>query len=429
MNLDNDARAHARGARIALVLGIAACAFGQAARAGEGALTLDAVIEAAPRGAPQVASAQAALEGAQSSQLGAGRLPDPEAIIGVDNFPLSGAEQYSLTRDFMTMRKVGLMQTVPARAKRRFAAELASRETDVARAELTATRFEIAAAAADAWIATAATGEVLVQFQKLKADLGLQAVVARAGLSSGRGSAADALAGEAALARLEGEILELEQQLATNRADLARWIGSDADRTLATLPWRRDLDVSAQVLDENISAHAPLAPFAAKLEVARTAVELAKADRRPDWSTEISFAKRGPDFSDMVSLEFRVGLPLFPKNRQNPAIASKLANVRAEEAEQEAAIRMHRAEIESMAATWRLGRKRLEHFEATLLPLARDRSQAVISAYGAARGEMRAVLEALRDELDLQREYVALEADVTRAWVYLHLLHSTRPTP
>ena len=90
---------------------------------------------------------------------------------------------------------------------------------------------------------------------------------------------------------------------------------------------------------------------------------------------------------------------------------------------------MHRAEIESMVATWRLGRRRLEHFESSLLPLARDRSRAVLSAYGAGRGEIRAVLEAHRDELDLQREYVALEAEVVRAWAFLHLLHSTGATP
>jgi hypothetical protein len=34
------------------------------------------------------------------------------------------------------------------------------------------------------------------------------------------------------------------------------------------------------------------------------------------------------------------------------------------------------------------------------------------------------VLEALRDEVELQRQYVDLEGEVTRAWVFLHLLHS-----
>lgn len=430
MNLiDTSARAIMRGTSAAGALGVVAWILAGAAHGADNLLTLDAAIDRASQDAPQVASAKAALEGAQSSLIGAGRLPDPEAIIGVDNLPLNGAEQFSLTRDFMTMRRVGLMQTVPAGAKRRFQSELASREADVAQAELRATRFEIATAAAEAWIETSTTQQTLARFNALKRDLGLQSTLARAGLSSGRSSAIDALASEAALARLDSEILELDQQQATQRAELRRWIGSDADRPLDDLPWKRELNAAAQALIENVAIHPPLAPFAARIEAARTKVDLARAERHPDWSAELSFAKRGPDYSDMVSLEFRVGLPLFRKNRQNPMVASKLANVRAEEAEQDAAVRMHTAEIESMIASWRLGRKRLEHFEATLLPLSRDRSRAVLSAYSSGRGEMRTVLEALRDELDLQREYVALEADVTRAWVFLHLLHSTGATP
>jgi len=430
MNLiDTSARALSRGAIVARASFLVLCAFALSARAADSPLTLDAAIERASQDAPQIASAQAALEGAQSSLSSAGRLPDPEIIVGVDNLPVDGPDQFSMTRDFMTMRKVGLMQTVPAGAKRRFRSALASREADVAQAELRATRFDIASSAAEAWISAAATEQTLARFRALRSDLGVQTTAARAGLSSGRSSAADALAGETALARLENEILELEQQRAMRRAELARWIGRDADRPIEDLPWNRNLEVPEQELIENVSAHPPIAPAAARLEAARTEVDLAKAEKRPDWSAELSFEKRGPDYSDMVSLEFRVGLPLFPKNRQSPVIAAKLANVRVEEARQEAEIRMHRAEIESMVATWRLGRRRLEHFESALLPLARDRSRAVLSAYGAGRGEIRAVLEAHRDELDLQREYVALEAEVVRAWAFLHLLHSTGATP
>jgi len=399
-----------------------------ATHAADGPLTLDATIDRALRDAPQVAASQASLEGSQASLVSAGRLPDPELIVGVDNLPINGADQFSLTRDFMTMRKVGLMQSVPAGAKRRYRAELASREADVAQAELRATRFETASAAAEAWISSAAAEETLKRFRALKSDLSSQSSAARAALSSGRSTAADALSSEAALARLDNQILELEQQRAMYRAELTRWVGDVAMLELGELPWKREL-VAPDLLVQEVALHPPLGPIAAKIEAAKTEVELARAEKRSDWSAELSYAKRGPDYSDMVSLEFRVGLPLFAKNRQNPAIAAKLASVRVSEAEQEAALRMHRAEIESMIAMWRAGRKRLEHFESTLLPLGRDRSRAVLSAYGTGRGDLRAALDALRDEVDVQREYVALESDVTRAWVFLHLLHATGATP
>ena len=400
-----------------------------AAHAADGPLTLDAAIEHALREAPQVSAAKSSLEGAQAYMPSAGRLPDPELIVGVDNLPVNGADQFSLTRDFMTMSKVGVMQTVPASAKRRYRAEAASREVDVAVSELRSARFQTASAAAEAWISLAVAEQTLERVRALKSDLSVQSSAARAALSSGRGTAGDALASEATLARLDNQILELEQQRAMRRAELTRWVGDEASQPLGDLPWKRELAVAPELLVQEVASHPPLAPIAARVEAARTEVSLARAEKRSDWSAELSFAKRGPDYSDMVSLEFRVGLPLFAKNRQNPAIAAKLANVRASEAELDAELRMHRAEIESMVAMWRSGRQRLEHFKSILLPLARDRSRAVRTAYGSGRGDLRAALDALRDEVDLQREYVVLEGEVTRAWAFLHLLNSSGATP
>lgn len=408
---------------------VLACCAALTAHAADGPLTLDAAIERAVRDAPQVVAAQSSLDGAEAILPSANRLPDPELILGVDNLPVSGTDQFSLTRDFMTMRKAGIMQTVPAGAKRRYRAEAASREVDVASAELRAARFQVASSAAMAWISTAVAEETLERLRAFKSDLVVQSSTARAALSSGRSTVADALASEATVARLDDQLLELDQQRLVRRAELARWLGDEASQPLGALPWKRELAMAPEILIQEVASHPPLAPLAARVEAARTAVDLARAEKRSDWTAELSYAKRGPDYSDMVSLEFRVGLPLFARSRQNPAIVAKLANVRATEAELDSEMRMHRAEIESMVAVWRSGRLRLQNFESTLLPLARDRSRALLTAYGSGRGEQRAVLEALRDEVDVQREYVALEGEVTRAWAFLHLLHSSGATP
>jgi cobalt-zinc-cadmium efflux system outer membrane protein len=417
----------ARCARAHLRLVAAASLFLTTLQAAQAAapLGLDEAIERALGDSPQIVAAQATLEGAQEVAPSAGRLPDPEAIMGVDNLPINTSDQFSLTRDFMTMRKVGVMQTFPSGVKRRLQGELAAREIGVAQANLWASRFETAKATAEAWIACATAEQSLKRVRELRSDLSAQSSASRAALASGRSSAGDALSGEAALARLDNRILELEQQLAMKRAELARWVGQDATRNFAELPWQRELGGAPQTLAQDVAVHPPLAPIVASLEVARTEVSLARAEKRPDWSAELSFAKRGPDYSDMVSLEFRVALPLFAQHRQNPVIAAKLANVRAQEASREAEIRMHRAEIESMLSMWQSGRMRLQHFEKELLPLAHDRSRAVSNSYGSGRGDLRSALDALSDEVDLQLEYIALEGDVTRAWTFLHLLHST----
>jgi outer membrane protein TolC len=392
--------------------------------AGDAPLTLDEAIELSLRGAPQIAAAQASLEGVEALAPSATRLPDPEAIIGVDNLPINTADRFSLTNDFMTMRKVGIMQTVPNGTKRRLRGERADREIDLAQAQLTASRFDTSRAAAEAWIARATAEQSLARLRSVRTEIGLQNAAARASLASGRGTTGDALAGETLLARLDDRILQFEQESNIRRAELTRWIGADAAREAAALPVDRELGATPQALIDNVVNHAPLAPLAAGIEVARAEVALAKSERRPDWSAELSYAKRGPDYSDMVSLEFRVGLPLFAAHRQNPVIAAKLANVRAEEASQQAEVRMHQAEIEGTLVQWQAGRARLKQFDSRLLPLARDRANAVLASYRAGRGELRPVIEALQDEIDLQLEYVELEGAVVRAWTFLHLLHT-----
>src|SRR5690348_12138583 len=160
-------------------LAVLSASLALCARAAE-PLTLDDAMERALHDAPQVSAAQASLESAQSLQVGAARLPDPEVVLGVDNLPVSGPDQYSLTRDFMTMSKVGLMQTVPAAAKRRSRSTLAVREADVAQAELRAARFETASAAADAWIFASVAEQTLQRFRALREDLRVQSVASRA---------------------------------------------------------------------------------------------------------------------------------------------------------------------------------------------------------------------------------------------------------
>src|SRR5258705_8406908 len=123
----------------------------------------------------------------------------------------------------------------------------------------------------------------------------------------------------------------------------------------------------------------------------------------------------------MVSLEFRVGLPVFSKHRQNPVIAEKLATVRAEEAERDAEVRMHTADVTAALAEWRHGRERLRHYATELLPLASERARAAVASYGAGRGDLRSAIDALTDEIDTQIDYVQLQGSVARVWTFLHL--------
>src|SRR5258705_8448448 len=226
-------------------------------------LTLDEAVERALGESPQVVASSAMLDAAGAKAPSAGRLPDPEFVAAVDNLPINTDDRFSLSRDFMTMRRVGLMQMFPNGAKRELQKTHAQQEVVVAEAELRKTRFETAQATAEAWIAAAVADESLSRLRELQPEVALQASAARSALSSGPATATDALAAQTVAARLEDRILALEQDAEMRRAELVRWVGDAAERPLAMIPTDLEVGHSPQSLVAGVPQHGPLAPPAA----------------------------------------------------------------------------------------------------------------------------------------------------------------------
>lgn len=387
-------------------------------------LSLDAAVALALATAPALTAQSANVEEARALAVSAGRLPDPELIVGIDNVPVTGPDAYSTTRDFMTMRKVGVMQAFPRAAKRRLQRERADAQADVADAQLVESRLDVAREVAQAWFERATAEASLTELRKLVSEVELQAVAARASLAAGRSSTGEALAADTAVALLTNRIFRMQIQARRAAFELARWIDVDPSRPLASMPSLDELPTPPSALLAAVHEHGALLPFESQIEAARLEVDLAKAERRPDWSAELAFAKRGPDFSDMVSLQFRIGLPLFTKYRQDPMISAKHGQLRQLEAEREAEVRMHTAELREMLDQWELLGQQLKQYEQELLPLSRERSRAALASYRTGRGELRLALDAYQQEIEFVIEHAQLQNERGRAWAYLRYVGS-----
>jgi cobalt-zinc-cadmium efflux system outer membrane protein len=397
--------------------------------AAEGPLTLDDAVALAVNVAPQIAAQHHAVEGAQAMAVSAGRLPDPEAVVGVDNLPTNGPDAYSLNNDFMTMSKIGVMQTFPSARKRRSQRQEAQDQVSVAKSEVLQTQLTISQSAAQAWISSYAAQLALKDLLDLKVQIDLQAQSARAAVTSGRGSALDALTAQAGVADLDDRILEARRSVASARAELARWIGDAAGRALAAPPSFRDLPAHSQDLRASLPHHAALLTYDTKIVAARSAIEVARAEKRPDWSVEIDYARRGPNFSNLVSLEFKVGLPLWPRYRQNPAIDEKRAKLAALEADRETELRMHTAELTQALADWRAARDRIDLYERERLPLAHQRTQLALAGFQAGRMDLRQTLATFSEEIELRRGYAEMFNMFGRAWASLNYLPAQAAAP
>src|SRR5262245_2329047 len=144
------------------------CALPLAAHAVE-PLSLEEAVERALQIAPQVTARASNLEAMQALTTSAGRLPDPELVIGIDNLPVTAPDAYSTSSDFMTMRKIGVMQAFPAATKRKLQSERAAAEADVAQAELVESRLAVARDVAQAWIRRATAEASLDELRALEA--------------------------------------------------------------------------------------------------------------------------------------------------------------------------------------------------------------------------------------------------------------------
>lgn len=385
------------------------------------ALTLDDALRLAASEAPSLQAQSARVEAARNAAIPADALPDPKLVLGVQSLPIEKQNRWSLTDDSMTMQMYGLMQEVPNRAKRRARAEAASAGIDRAAAERHVELLKVRAQTAQAWIAAHTVERKLALFDELLAENRLLDRTVKAQIAGGQGQAADAVAPRQEAALLAERRDELEQQRAQARASLRRWIGAAADEPLdGHLPaWRAD----PHTYSGHLQSHPELLAYGPKLDEAKARIDEAVAQKRPDWSWEVDYLRRGQQFGDMVNLKLTVDLPVFPGSRQNPTIAARHAEYDQLQAEREAMEREH-AELLAfdLAEQQRLSRAR-QRYQDSLLPLAREKVELSMAGYRSGKGGLNDVLTARRELLEARLKQIDLEGLEAIAGARLHFAY------
>ena len=372
--------------------------------------------------APQIDAQAAVLRAAQQISLGAGELPDPKLIVGIDNVPIDGADKFNLTRDFMTMRKIGFMQDFTHAEKRQLRGDRATAEVQKEAAILSLTKLNLRRDVALAWIERHFAERQFDLLKALSRESELQVTAALALLAGGKGQAADPFAARMAVAQLGDRITEAERNVTRAQANLSRWIGTSARQPLDAAPAFDQLTQSQPEISGNLDAHPQLAMYAPLEAMAATEMKLADAARRPDWSLEVAFAQRGPAYSNMLSIGVRIDLPIFQSRRQDPAVASKLALIEQVRAQAEDARRAHAAEIEIMLADWNAAKARLQRYADELLPLAHERAEVTLASYRGGKSELAPVLDARKSEIETRLNHLQAHAELARAWAQLNFL-------
>jgi outer membrane protein TolC len=370
----------------------------------------------------QLAAQDSSVSASRDMAVAAGQLPDPALKLGLDNLPINGPDQFSVSRDFMTMRRIGVMQEITRSDKRELRTKRFENEAEKTLAEKAALVATIQRDTALAWLDRYFAEAMAAVIDEQAKEVKLEIVAAEGAYRGGRGNQADVFAAHGALVGLEDRASELNSRIRIAKANLARWVGDGADAPLAGRPDIDSIRLDTGALDTQLAHHPQIAVFSKQEEIALTEVKLAQANKDSDWSVEASYSQRGPSFSNMVSIGVSIPLQWDQKNRQDREIAAKLAMAEQASAQREEALRAHIGEVRAMSAEWENGRERLVRYERELIPLARDRTQAALAAYGGGKSTLTDLLLARRNEIDVRMLAVQLEMETARLWAQLNFL-------
>ena len=280
-----------------------------AARAGDAPLTLHGAVARAVRNAPSLIADTDRIQAAQDDAVRAGRLPDPELQVGMQNLTVTGPEAFVPAADSMTMQTIGVMQQLPSRAARDAERAAAGANLTAASARQVATAQDVRQAAAEAWVALWAAQRKLELLDELKGEADTAVLASKARLAGGTGNAADALATRAERTELDNQIAAAQAGVVAASANLARWLGAANERSLAPPPDFSELPIPPAMLLERIDQQAPMLDWTARESKADAAVDAARASKHPDWSVGVSYGRRFGGRDDMISLNCGVKLP------------------------------------------------------------------------------------------------------------------------
>jgi outer membrane protein TolC len=402
---------------------IALCvALGTQAALAQSPLSLERAVAAATGRSRLVIAADAQALAARETATAAGQLPDPVLKLGLNNLPIDGPDRYSVTRDFMTMRSVGVMQELTRADKRRARVRRAEREVELAQVARQATVADLQRDTALAWLERSYQESMQELLKSQIAQAELQVEAAQTLYRGGKGSQAEVFAARGSAEQLRDGLAQVERRVAVASTQLGRWIGDGARDALAPRPTLTLPAWTEGALPEHLAQHPQIAAATQQEAIADSEAAVARAGRSSDWSVELQYSQRGPAYSNMVSINLSVPLQWDQKNRQDRELAARLARVDEARARREELQRAHEGDVRAMLQEWRSHEERLGRYDASLLPLATQRSEAALASYRAGSGPLTAVLDARRGELDVRIERLRIEMDRARIWAQLNYL-------
>jgi outer membrane protein, heavy metal efflux system len=427
------ARARTRRAVLAILVAMLPLAPAAASEPAGGPVAVETLVREALGRNPEICAARHEHEAAEQRAISSRALEDPQLELGVVNAPLPS---FSLRREDMTMKMLGLTQKLPYPGKR-----------DLREAVATAESVSIGSAVDET--ANRVTRDVRVAYEELRLAFATEQILTRtrdslrdfvsiaaARFEVGQAAQSDVLRAQAQVVQVQQELLRIGQQRAARESELKRLLGRleagppIVPTTAMLLPLRSDADTLVRQAAER---RPQLLALDALVQKSDRAIELAQREYYPDFELRLGYGQRerapdGMPRDDMITMTVAVNLPLWRKSRLEPRVAEARAMRRQAAAMADAQRLDTRASLEQQFALESQTRESVNLYRTTLLPQVRAVVQSALGAYRVGRVDFLTLLDAQIKEFEAIRGEAEAVAGHNRAIAEIDFLTGAAPT-
>ncbi|WP_448623060.1 TolC family protein [Dickeya fangzhongdai] len=385
------------------------------------ALDLDGALQAAEQYSADLSANQHRMNALQNMADSATQLPDPQLKYGIENVPLGGNNTRRLTREGMTMQRIGIMQTYVSATKRERKAQTIQAEADTVRGNSEALRAQLQRDTAQAWLELALSRQILQEVNALVQESQRQIAVQKAGVAAG-GESTRVLDARLTLSAMQDRLADATRDAVIAQARLTRLTGVADVATQGPLPRFERLPADPAVLYAAIAQHPEIAEAEQETWLAQARAAQSAVAAIPDVGVEVYYGRRGNSFDDMAGFEISMDLPLFQSRRQDKDHAADVA--RSMEARDRVALaqREHRVQLDTLLAQYQAAQSRWRRQNDEVLPLQQQRIRLLQSQYQSGGSDLAGVLEARRALLDSRIAAQNAARDMATLWAALRYL-------
>lgn len=385
-------------------------------------LTLTQTLAAAERYSAELSANRNEAQALDAMADSARQLPDPKLKFGIENVPVQGNNDRRLTREGMTMQRIGIMQQYVSAEKRDRKADTLLAEAQSVSAKSAVVRANLQRDTAQAWLDLALSQQALQTARKLLAETERQQGAQRASVGAGNAAPDSVLAFRVGLSAMRDKLTLAERDVQLAQTRLTQLTGEDVSAVSGELPRYQRLPADEKTLEQGIAQHPDIIAAASMANSAKARSAQSAVAAIPDVEVEVWYGRRAEGYEDMAGVMFTVDLPLFQSHRQDKDHAADVSRTMQANDQLALAERDHAAQLHSLIAEYNAAQTLWMRQRDEVLPLVRQRATLLAAQYRSGQSELSALLEARRNVLDSELAANQAEKAMAQKWAAIRWL-------